>query len=473
MNRKPHLFVEKITPVEFCGQTFAWKLDASIFELPFETEPTSGKDHDFKKCKKCQESLKTIEEFLTKKFKGTITKAGFPLCCAQHANLTKLPKFLENKIHYDRVPTWVAQKVIFTNNHILNHIKRENWYAEVIEYIDYTIASFGQMPKEAGEPLYLSDYFAYVLELLGRPPIPKDKKDKLQSYIEGFSRPSEDRAVDLQELATTYQKWLEIFPFDLSYFKGLRQHYEKALPILTGAPITNHYLGTAKIRLHTKESLIDVLIDLTNDFITRLNGLTLYEKGQLTEPLKLQMELILEERRTKCRKIGYHIVEEDETTRYAKMLSEWLNDEIAFIERITPIIENLPEQPIVKFDDNTTRIIKAFNEYGFQEFLRKSYFDPNKIYDLIAENSGREFLPYTICLLNELAYIDYFMKEYVKTKEKAYKIFGEILNADPRRIRGNINVLNPRSNENPSQYTSGSYTETIKKKLKEIKQDGI
>lgn len=97
--------------------------------------------------------------------------------------------------------------------------------------------------------------------------------------------------------------------------------------------------------MHTKSSLIDVLLDLTNKLLTQINTATLYEKGLLTEPQKIKLELVLNERKMKLKQ-GYVNSSKDEEQRYRKILKEWFADEKRFIDEITSIVKALPPQPI-------------------------------------------------------------------------------------------------------------------------------
>lgn len=336
----------KLTPIDFFGETWGWMLETEqgFLAEPKETEPTTG-EHDFNTCENCQNIRKELIKRLTKKFNGTEQKQGFPFCCSHHSNLTKVKEF--NRASFVSVPEMVADKIIYTNQHIINNHENENYYKDITDYIDYTVESFGQMPNSCGEPLYLSDYFFYVTDLLTRnTEISKERKNRLLEFLEAHQTPpTKNKNTDLNILLGTYQKWLKTFPFDISFFAELKPHFEKQLPILNGKPETNKYTGLAKAKMHTKGSLIDVLLNLTNNLITQINTTTLYEKGLLTEPQKIKLELILNERKMKLKQ-GYVNSSKDEEQRYRKILKEWFADEKRFIDEITSIVKALPPQPI-------------------------------------------------------------------------------------------------------------------------------
>ena len=332
----------KLTPIDFCGKTWGWMLETEqgFLAEPKETEPTTG-EHDFNTCEGCQNTRKELIKRLTEKFNGTEQKQGFPFCCSHHSNLTKVKEF--NRASFVPVPEMVADKIIYTNSHIINNHENENYYKDITDYIDYTVESFGQMPNSCGKPLYLNSYFFYVTDLLTQnTEISKERKNRLLEFLEAHQTPpTKNKNTDLNILLGTYQKWLKVFPFEISFFSTLKPHFEKQLPILNGKPETNKYTGIAKAKIHTKGSLIDVLLNLTNNLLTQINTTTLYEKGLLTEPQKIKLELVLNERKMKLKQ-GYVNSSKDEEQRYRKILKEWFADEKRFIDEVTPIVKALP-----------------------------------------------------------------------------------------------------------------------------------
>lgn len=365
INRHTTFFVKDLKPIEFCGKPVMWQMDINgAFEKPFETQPTEG-EHDFTTCEGCQKTLKELLKRLTEKFEGSHKDGAkpFPFCCTHHSELTKLKEF--NRADFISVPEMVARKIIYTNSHIKNNHQSETYYKDITDYIDYTVESFGQMPGNA-EPLYLSDYFFYITDLLERnTEVEKGRKNRLLEFLKAYRTPTETPKTDFNILLGTYQKWFKVFPFEISFFANLKPHFEKQLPILNGKPETNKYTGIAKAKMHTKGSLIDVLLNLTNNLLTQINTTTLYEKGLLTEPQKIKLELVLNERRMKLKQ-GYVNSSKDEEQRYRRILKEWFADEKRFIDEVTPIVIVLPPQPIVK-----QKPIK----YGANEYALTYIFD--------------------------------------------------------------------------------------------------
>ena len=344
INRHTTIFTDKLKPLNFCGKVIGFQTNITEYEAPFEIEPTTG-EHDFTTCETCQKNLAEFTKILTVKFEGNGQKKGFPLCCSYHSKLVKVKQF--SRASFTNVPIMVARKIVYTLQHIENNHSSENWYKVITDYIEWVVDSFGKMPKNCGEPLYLSYYFFHVTDLLKRN---KDKemeaetKARLLEFLNTCQTPNESPKTDFNILLNTYQIWFKEFPFELnSYFGNLKQHYENQLPILNGKPETNIYSGMVKVKMHTKSSLIEALINLTNNLLTQINGVTLHEKGLITDANKIKLELVINSRKLKLKQ-GYKNSSPNEEQRYRKILKEWFNDEKKFIDEITPLLKPLPPQ---------------------------------------------------------------------------------------------------------------------------------
>lgn len=449
----------KLTPIDFCGKTWGWMLETEqgFLAEPKETEPTTG-EHDFNTCEGCQNTRKELIKRLTEKFNGTEQKQGFPFCCSHHSNLTKVKEF--NRASFVPVPEMVADKIIYTNQHITNNHENENYYKDITDYIDYTVESFGQMPNGCGGALFIGDYFFYVTDLLTRnTEISKERKNRLLEFLEAHRiPPTKNKNTDLNILLGTYQKWLKTFPFDISFFVELKPHFEKQLPILNGKPEYNPYLKVYKAKMHTKGSLIDVLLNLTNNLLTQINTTTLYEKGLLTEPQKIKLELVLNERKMKLKQ-GYVNSSKDEEQRYRKILKGWFADEKKFIDEVTSIVKALPPQPIKTKAD----ILKEqLSQYGFFELEKvKTLSEQSKV--SIIEKIAESGLPYAIAMFDYLEFIPYLEKKHFDSKYKLNREVSKWFDSDKegRAVRGNISSLLKNTAKNKGRYTAYKHKENV------------
>lgn len=385
----------------------------------------------------------------------------FPNCCEHHKNLLKEKGF--NKAHYSYVVNKVVNQIAYTEHCIKKYHNADDWFDAITDYFDINISSFGQFKAGFGSPLGLNLYIDNVILFIKESQLnlSKNKKEALINYFNFNESVKSSSNTDLNVLYATYQKWLKIFPFELSIFSHLKEHFEKQLPFIKGKAKVNRYSKIASFNIHTKESLIELLISLTNNIITQINTVSLYDKGLLTEPEKLQLELIVSERKNKLQK-GYVNNSKYEDQRYRNILKEWYKDEVEFIKNIIPLLPNDVEE----LNSKTTKIIEQLNKYKFSSFLIEKNYKPIDIYQLIQKHSGKELMPYTIALLSEIKYLDYFFNEFAKNKTDGYKILANIYEQTERRIKGNINILNDGSKEDVTQYTSYTYMENIRKTLK-------
>lgn len=408
----------KLTPIDFCGKTWGWMLETEqgFLAEPKATQPTTG-EHDFNTCEGCQNARKKLIKRLTEKFNGTEQKQGFPFCCSHHSNLTKVKEF--NRASFVSVPEMVADKIIYTNSHIINNHENENYYKDITDYIDYTVESFGQMPNSCGEPLYLSDYFFYVTDLLTRnTEISKERKNRLLEFLEAHQTPpTKNKNTDLNILLGTYQKWLKTFPFDISFFAELKPHFEKQLPILNGKPETNKYTGLAKVKMHTKGSLIDVLLNLTKNLLDKVNVPELRKQGAITDIQANQLEFAEAELNTKTAEITKQYSKGE--LKYVKALKKWLQLHKDYFKEVAPLLKALPPQPIDKEQNRTKKVIAE----TFENMDKKGW--------QYAFATEQDYNLFTDLLTNFFEYKDYSIPNTAiqlkrTCKTKVAKALGEI-----------------------------------------------
>lgn len=118
-----------------------------------------------------------------------------------------------------------------------------------------------------------------------------------------------------------------------------------------------------------------------------------------------------------------------------------------------------PETKEILKTDLSTSIINGLNKYNFSEYLKETEYCIIKIKNLIKANKSS--VPFIIALLSKLGFISYLLDNHFKTKELLFKNLSGTLNCNPRRIKGNVNILNKTSKENREFYTSWQHTENI------------
>lgn len=437
------------------------EIDAENFTLSaFETKPIEG--YEAPTNKETGEQFPNCCPFHKSVFEGAESWfSKFPNCCDQHKAMVS--KWWYNKANYSGIAEKIVKQLSYTEHHISERINIDDWYKDITDYIEYNVSSFGY--PAIGLNLYLGNVQQYIKNTNSE--IPINKRQRLIEFIETYyNSPTETPKTDFNILLGTYQKWLKVFPFEISFFSTLKPHFEKQLPILNGKPETNKYTGIAKAKMHTKGSLIDVLLNLTNNLLTQINTTTLYEKGLLTEPQKIKLELVLNERKMKLKQ-GYVNSSKDEEQRYRKMLKEWFADEKRFIDEVAPIVKALPPQPIKTKAD----ILKEqLSQYGFFELEKvKTLSEQSKV--SIIEKIAESGLPYAIAMFDYLQFIPYLEKKHFDRKYKLNREVSKWFDSDNegRAVKGNISSLLKNTTENKDRYTAYKHKENVIKDYELLK----
>lgn len=437
------------------------EIDAEHFTLSaFETKPIEG--YEVPTNKETGEQFPNCCPFHKSVFEGAESWfSKFPNCCDQHKAMVS--KWWYNKANYSGIAEKIVKQLSYTEHHISERINIDDWYKDITDYIEYNVSSFGH--PAIGLHLYLGNVQHYIKNTNSE--IPKIKRQRLIEFIETYyNSPKEQTKTDLNILYSTYQKWLKVFPFEISFFSTLKPHFEKQLPILNSKPETNKYTGLAKVKMHTKGSLIDVLLNLTNNLLTQINTTTLYEKGLLTEPQKIKLELVLNERKMKLKQ-GYVNSSKDEEQRYRKILKEWFADEKRFIDEVTPIVKALPPQPI----KTKANILKEqLSQYGFFELEKvKTLSEQSKV--SIIEKIAESGLPYAIAMFDYLQFIPYLEKKHFDSKYKLNREVSKWFDSDKegRAVKGNISSLLKNTTENKDRYTAYKHKENVIKDYELLK----
>lgn len=380
-------YAESVQEYNYCGETFL-HLKGGFYRPPYPTFESEG-GHKIDDCFDCQENrlilLNQLEDEVGR----------FPFCCDAHKKLNLLPDF---NIHdYSKSAVMIANKVMFTHSHILNNIDSENWEWEIKDYLDYTIRSFGSFPYKYGEPLKLSFYFDRVYSLLEGIKLPKEAKNskviysrivKIKNFIDAI-RKGEQKAEgsDFSELLDVYQKWLQIFPFDLEFFEGLESQFKYTLPFLEGKPRTNKYTGMKTGKLISKQKLIKILTIRTTEVLTRLNSLSHYKEGRLTNSDKTLLDIIIKSREIELEK--FKSTPED-NLEYLEIIQQWLQEEENFLGKITPMLKTLPSHPLQKKEKLSLPQIALIHIYTGRQITRDNGKEIANQYGWTAKNSGEK-----------------------------------------------------------------------------------
>ncbi len=322
----------------------------------------------------------------------------FPDCCPQHRGVIEetkrfLKEFPRNKIHKEyverfKIPkgefNYLIEKVVecvsYTEHIILTKIENEDWHEDVRDYIEYVIRSFGILP--IGYSVYYSQIIWFIEH---NTRTPEEKKQPLIDFIKSeLKLESSDEVTktpSLNVLNEIYQKWLNAFPFELSFFKEFHDYFKKRKPFLAEYIRTNRYTGLSLAKVHDEQSFVEVLTENTKEILNLIRSTDLVKSGNLSDSEKIKFELILEQREIKRKALLEKYNRKEK--KYIKTIKQWLNDEIEFFQGIKSFNEDIQRQKTKpkqqpKTKQNHTFKIKRGREQKVRniinELVREYYF---------------------------------------------------------------------------------------------------
>ncbi|MBL7733196.1 MAG: hypothetical protein JNM88_18665 [Chitinophagaceae bacterium] len=332
-------FIKDVKSIDLCGSTM-YHLTGSNYSKPKDFIRLSYPDHNLENCPNCKKRYENAIEVASQKYNA------FPACCAPHRRLFTAPWF--NRADFENFPKLYADKLLHSWHHILHHISKDGWKDEIFDFCEYIIKSFGSFPEGYGEALCMGMFIHDLKGLVSTLTEHLDRKKEILKFIDDCYDPKPNNKADLTILATTYNEWYKTFPFELSFLSHLKIHFQKNIPFLKSMH-TNKYMGLTKGTMRTNENLVALLIKVTEKVITQINTLNLFESGEIFDLEKVQLELILQERKQKLKE-GYNNTSKDPSTRYRRILKAWLKDEIAFIKKLRPIAEQISKRVALLHD---------------------------------------------------------------------------------------------------------------------------
>lgn len=380
-----------------------------------------------------------------------------PNCCQRHKNIFERAKkwansnaLVDDAIKFSLKTTL---QVAYTEHCILTNISHENGYDTIADFIEYNVFSFGS-PK---------DYQSYIFSLFEfmTPDTPGDRRfpyeasTRLDGLIIMWYKASL-METDIYTFSILYKKWYNIFPFEMSIFKGIKEKYDFFVEILI-----DDFGGC------THELFVEALNALTSDILTHINTLTLHEENRLDEPSKVKMELIVSKRRLKLEQ-GYTKDTLNKPEDYYRILRKWFKDEKKFIDEISHLIKPSKANQEKMIDEEIEGIWAQLCAYKFLEFLQSKGISESLVKGLLLKHKGEEFVTYCIALLHEIGFEKYFFENHCKNKEDGFKKLSQLFGVSSRNIKGNINVLSPMSKEDETRYTSCTHLSTISKELQGV-----
>ena len=386
----------------------------------------------------------------------------FPNCCAKHKKIAARNSFI--KTSYNDVPLKIVKQVSYTEHHIRARIETEDWYSDITEYIDYNFTSFGH------PPIGIEKYYSSILHFVKNQKnfnIPNVKKHILIEFLEAQNNTSSKESVktSLNVLHSVYQKWLKAFPFELSFFKTLKEQFINKLPIIDGKIVHNRYSRLSKGKALTPSKLIESLIETTNELLKKVNTAELLEKGIISDKNKHLIEVVSELHKIKQTSLLGKYTETE--IKYITVLKSWLTNEKEYFKEISELLKNqFSEQKEYLPTKKSLRL--ELNKYRFLNLPAVVSLTTNsqeKLYGLIDTNN----IPYQIALLDHIDFIKHLKNQYVTSNEKLFKEIATLLNTNERTVKGNIYVLNEISKEDRKRYTAHLHKEQASRDYQSLK----
>ena len=156
-----------------------------------------------------------------------------------------------------------------------------------------------------------------------------------------------------------------------------------------------------------------------------------------------------------------HYPQDNEITAYQTFVSSLITEKSIYPDAKTelPSSEEYKKESI---QTNYEIFVEAVKDFQFDELEKIKMLNKNqkfKLIRLIVENP----VGYSVVMLNYVGYFDMLKHKFNMNKENSFKHVGKALQKSPRIIKGNYNILNPRSKEDPSVYNSQSFIHQVEK----------
>ena len=285
------------------------------------TNEKTGKEFPFC-CENHKETYLRIKNWFEK----------FPNCCEEHKKWSRKSFFKTSR--YIRLPERIMDQISFTDVGL-------SFY---LGYIQAYLKSEKVIPDENKRKLLLQ----FISSITGSKANKKERK------------PSNN--TNLNDLYNIYESWLNEFPFEISFLNHLQEKFENELPFGKSKPSFNRYSKLLKYQLHTTESFTYYLSKLSNTLLTELNTLSLYENNKLSDPKKIELELLVVKRK-KAISHGFLSDSNLKNEPFQSITKKWLKEEIEFIREIKPLVDLRPTENENNKDVPTTKsiIIDEFN----------------------------------------------------------------------------------------------------------------
>ena len=329
--------------------------EGEIMMNPYEVYPLDGYEEpeNFPNCCNWHKSIVDLSiEFYDK----------FPNCCEKHKKFAK--NFNIDKTSYENIKIDIVRKMCYTMHFLEVKINNDNWYEDTLHWFEYMERSFGQ--PEVGLSPYLQNLSTSIENSKF---IPDDKKAILNKYFEDLHKPPvKANDTDISLLFTTYFNWIKLFPFELSIFKNLKDHFGKKLPFIKGKTDYNPYTGLTTAKFISQNELIENLVNNTKSILAQVDTTIMSDVKFQNQANIHNLEILNKLHKTKQETLLKEFSKSE--TKYIKTIKKWLQNEKEYFSSVVPIINQkvLPQA-------NKVEIIKALKLNGLQATIKDKAID--------------------------------------------------------------------------------------------------
>ncbi|WP_396150595.1 hypothetical protein [Flavobacterium sp.] len=349
--------------------------EGEIMMHPYEVYPLDGYEEpeNFPYCCEWHKSIVDLSiEFYDK----------FPNCCEKHKKFAK--DFNIDKSRYENIKIDIVRKMSYTMHFIEVKINNIDWYEDTLHWFEYIEKSFGH--PEVGLSLYLENL---ATSIENSKVIPDEKKVIFNKYFEDLYKPPiKANDTDINILFTTYLSWLKLFPFELSIFKNLKEHFEKKLPFIKGKTDHNPYTGLTTAKIVNQNELIENLINNTKSILSQVDTTIMSDIKYRNQANIYNLEILNKLHKTKQETLLKEFSKPE--TKYIKTIKKWLENEQDYFSRVVPIINQ-------KVLPNTTYAekIKAFKLIGNAALIKEKATDLHNsmvLKNYVSEDCKKDFI---------------------------------------------------------------------------------
>lgn len=391
----------------------------------------------------------------------------FPRCCASHKKL--IGKTWFKKVDYKELPNKVTEQLYYTISFMETRSMDDLWLKDVKDYIEHNVLSFGQLPDGFGCSVGITIYENNLKNWIDAwDKISTETKKSIKEFIDSLRNPKsgeEDKEdTNLNLLYDTYKKWLSVFPFGIDYFQKEKKELTHLFPLFIGKVEYNRFTRMVKGKTHTIESLLSILSKMTNHLLGKIDSTEMMKNGLIPDIAKHKLDVINEAHRVKQITLIKDFSDSEKV--YVDKLNGWLQNEKEYFKEIEPLIKKVE----VKIEPNKTdKIRQEFLRFGFGEIPLVKKLSQGQLDGLFAL-IGQNELPYQIAMLKYLGFLEHLSNQHFNSQFEMIKHLGRWLSIENHRgIKGNLHVLNPKSNEDRNRYTAHLHKEEVEKDYQNLK----